>query len=64
MNKYYFEIRSKNNGEVIEIFPSEVKAMGWLQNKYPYSFSTALQVGDYDLYRVEYGTSKETKIVP
>ena len=64
MNKFYFEIRRKDNGNVVETFPSEVKAMGWFQRQYPYSFSTALQVGEYDLYRVEFGTSKETKIVP
>lgn len=64
MNKFYFEVRRKDNGKVVETFPSEVKAMGWFQRQYTYSFSTALLVGDYDVYRVEYGTGKETKIVP
>ena len=63
MTKFYFEVRRKNNGEVVETFASESKAMGWFHKQYPYSFNTSLSVGDYDLYRVDIN-GNETKIVP
>ena len=63
MNKYHYEIRRKNNGEVVAICSSEAKAMGWFHRHYPTSFNTALAVGDYNLFKVD-GCGKETQVTP
>ena len=58
MKKY--EIRRKDNGEIVATFPTEMKAIGWFHNHSSLSFNAALTYSDWDLFEVaEDGTEKK-----
>ena len=60
-----YQIRKKHDNKLVAEFDKEVNALKWFHNHYPYSFNTALSLGEENLYEIkDDGTEVRVRPIP